>query len=338
MTTMRRPSVWMATVCLVLPVCAQAQGQDQSFLAGLDAREKQQWQQVATHMRRAIAADPQDSTRVVRSGFSALFRRGGSEYLPHFFLGEALFHLKDCPEAIREWSLSEQQGAVRGRTELLAIVQSGYAACAAQGTLPPGEFDPLVASIDQQIASAQAVSQRLSTAARARSESWQSGWRAEFDRAGAELKSAQVQLAAAIASRARQDFAAAAAAAGRATAALRKMQLALEAATSIAGALEGGARAYFAGDYQQVLAALADPAAAEANGRLRVHAHVFRAAAYYALFVRSGEVDDTLRRSAVTEIAACRQIDPAFAPDPQAFGPRFVSFFEAVVRAPAVGN
>src|SRR6202023_3853617 len=40
-----------------------------------------------------------------------------SPYLPHYYLGVALFRSGDCAGAIREWHESENQGAVRGTAE-----------------------------------------------------------------------------------------------------------------------------------------------------------------------------------------------------------------------------
>jgi hypothetical protein len=54
---------------------------------------------------------------------------------------------------------------------------------------------------------------------------------------------------------------------------------------------------------------------------------LFRAAALYALYVRSDERDQSLRTRALTEIEQCKQLNPAFAPDAKAFGPRFIGFF-----------
>ena len=85
------------------------------------------------------------------------------------------------------------------------------------------------------------------------------------------------------------------------------------------------ARAYFAGDYRRAADTLDDvdypsgPAAAQAR--------LFRAAARFALFVTGGQQDEDLRKSAVSDVLACRRLDASLRPDPQAFSPRFVAFF-----------
>jgi hypothetical protein len=91
-------------------------------------------------------------------------------------------------------------------------------------------------------------------------------------------------------------------------------------------ALAEGARLFFAGEYQQVLAALDPPGGFGADVPLQVHVHLFRAAALYTLFARSHESDQTLRTKALAEIEQCRQIDSAFQPDPRVFAPSFISF------------
>jgi hypothetical protein len=62
---------------------------------------------------------------------------------------------------------------------------------------------------------------------------------------------------------------------------------------------------------------------------LRVHAHVFRAAALYALFVRSGESNQELRKLALEEIAQSKQLNSTFQPSPRVFAPRFLSLYQA---------
>jgi hypothetical protein len=91
-------------------------------------------------------------------------------------------------------------------------------------------------------------------------------------------------------------------------------------------ALEEGARLFLAGEYQQALTAL-DPSVLS-DAPLQLHVHLFRAAALYHLFVRSGEKDEAVRAQAVAEIDASKRLAPDFRPDTHAFGPRFLAFFQ----------
>lgn len=95
----------------------------------------------------------------------------------------------------------------------------------------------------------------------------------------------------------------------------------------VAAPLEEGARLYLSGEYQQAIAAL-EPLAAQPDVQFRIHAHVFRAAALYALFVRSGESRQELRTQALAEIAQSKQLNSSFQPSARVFGPRFLSLYQ----------
>jgi hypothetical protein len=98
--------------------------------------------------------------------------------------------------------------------------------------------------------------------------------------------------------------------------------------------LEEGARLFFDGQYQQVVAALEPGETFGDDVPLRLHVHLFRAAALHQLFVRSGEKDQALRAQALQEVEHCRQIDSTFQPDARAFSPRFISFYQSVGGTP----
>jgi hypothetical protein len=98
--------------------------------------------------------------------------------------------------------------------------------------------------------------------------------------------------------------------------------------------LEEGARLFFDGQYQQVVAALEPGETFGDDVPLRLHVHLFRAAALHQLFVRSGEKDQALRAQALQEVEHCRQIDSTFQPDGRAFSPRFISFYQSVGGTP----
>jgi hypothetical protein len=104
-------------------------------------------------------------------------------------------------------------------------------------------------------------------------------------------------------------------------------------------ALEEGARLFLGGEYQKALTAL-EPLTGQADVPLQLHAHVFRAASFYALFVRSGESDQQLRTQALAEIAQSKQLNSSFQPSARAFSPRFLSLYQTGASAPpqAVGG
>jgi tetratricopeptide (TPR) repeat protein len=98
-------------------------------------------------------------------------------------------------------------------------------------------------------------------------------------------------------------------------------------------ALQEGARLYFQGQYQQALTALEQADAFGPEVPLQVHVHLIRAAALYALFVRSGEADQSLRSRALEETARARAINPEVVPDGR-YSPSFVAFFQNGAAAP----
>lgn len=99
-----------------------------------------------------------------------------------------------------------------------------------------------------------------------------------------------------------------------------------EAPGGSAETVRAAARAYFDGEYGKVLETLSgqelgDEAAA-------AQALLFRAASRYALYLLGGEEDGALVEEAREDVAFCRRLAPDLTPDPRAFSPRFVAFFE----------
>ena len=128
----------MVGALLAVGAPAQAQRNEEAFKDGLKARSEKQWAQVVTQMRRAIQTDNNESTQKLggRLGF------GGTEYLPHFFLGEAYFRQGNCAAAIQAWSESERQGVIRTRTDFYTDIRNGYRACEEQGIPASSEVRP----------------------------------------------------------------------------------------------------------------------------------------------------------------------------------------------------
>ena len=515
---MTRVRVILALVFLcALPSFAAAQ--DDAFKQGLSARGDKKWADVVRHMQNAVKADAQESTRKVGSRLGV----GGTEYLPHFFLGEAYYNQQDCGGAVTEWSISEQQGAVKTKSEFLGAIRAGYQTCAAKGVLLAADYNPLYQATSKVYADAAALSKRISDIGTTNREVWRPEVDEQFARAKKELETSFARLNAGQRSRLAVDFNDAKAASERATAILRPLETSLntavealnsvqrqakeveqiltaadttdqtletlkdsltepmqaarktgkqqlaqardrltagqktqnatavgdalkyaqsasttltqileqvqkaargvleqqlgdairvadEAFSRVSGAmslldrriaqkpdvvnpkltadratyvkqvdalrrrfdrarkaedlaalaettrltleaqkgltglittfgpitlrergvhesLEEGARLYLNGEYQQALSAL-EPLTSQTDVPLQVHAHVFRAAALYALFVRSGESNAQLRKDALAEIAQTKQLNGSFQPSPRAFSPRFLSLYQ----------
>jgi hypothetical protein len=530
----------LAAICasgiIVLAPPSPAFAQDDAFRAGLDARADKKWRDVTVQMRRAIQANPQESTRKVRSRLGGLLRQGGTEYLPHFFLGEALFNLQDCVGAMDAWSVSERQAAIQSRTDLLMILQGGYATCETKGVLPPAKYDPLVARTTQHITDLNSQAAAVVKLGTANIDLWQADARQQYDRASSEIQNARTSFETATKTRALPDFNAANAAADRAKILFAALEATLNAAIgarltaqrdardleqainaadaldrlletkkakltpslvnmrmegrdalsrarerltagvkasspSILGesrafaadastklkrvldemtslerealsrqladatdeaqrtfayadsalarldqltldrptvlqpeavaeretvqreiatvrrrfdaarrtenvssivevnrltheavnrlnglislfgpipitergvhpALLEGARLFFGGEYQKALSALNPPEGFRSDVPLQVHIHLFRAAALYALFVRSHETDAALRAQASAEVEQSRRMAPGLQPDPRAFAPSFIRFFQTggAITSPSKGG
>jgi hypothetical protein len=203
--------------------------QDDAFKQGLQARGDRKWPDVARHMQAAVKADPQESTRKVRSGIGGVFGQG-TEYLPHFFLGEAYFNLQDCGGAVTEWVLSEQQGALKSRTDLVGIMRKGYQACAAKGVLLQNDYMPLYLSTRQTYMDASSMWKRVADLGTSHKELWRAELVEQHERARRELEASSNKLNAGIRSRLASDFNESKAAADRAVASLRPMEATLNTA------------------------------------------------------------------------------------------------------------
>jgi hypothetical protein len=217
-----RRTLTMLVTCLAFALSASAQDKDEAFRRGLGARGDKKWQDVVTQMRNAIQGDSQESTRKV-GGFLGI---GQTEYLPHFFLGEALFNLNDCAGAIEEWSVSEQQRVVNN-TDFNKIIQNGYKVCSSKGVLLARDFTPLLASTRQRVTEVTELAQRVSNQGQAQSSLWTSQFAEQYERARAELLASNTKLASATRGRLAADFAEATAAADRAAGILRSIDTAL---------------------------------------------------------------------------------------------------------------
>lgn len=515
---MIRARMILAVVCVsALPSLAAAQ--DDAFRQGLSARGDKKWADVVRHMQNAIKADAQESTRKVGSRLGV----GGTEYLPHFFLGEAYYNQQDCGGAVTEWLVSEQQGAIKSKPEFLGTIRAGYQACAAKGVLLAPDYNPLFQSTRQAYADAAALGKRVSDLGATHRDVWKPDVDEQFSRARRELEASLNRLNAGQRSRLAADFNEAKAASERATAILRPLETSLNTAVdalnnvqrqsqeieqvlaaadiadqtletlkasltepmqaarkagkqqlaqardrlaagqktqnqaalgealkyaqtgstaltqlleqaqksargafeqqfsdairaadeafarvsaamsildrrvaqkpdtatpkllaeraalvkqvdalrrrferarsgeNLAGltettrqaldaqnglnglittfgpltlrergvheSLEEGVRLYLNGDYQEALTAL-EPLTGQKDVPLQVHAHVFRAAALYALFVRSGESNAQLRTDALAEIARTKELNASFQPSRRAFSPRFLSLYQ----------
>jgi len=97
--------------------------------------------------------------------------------------------------------------------------------------------------------------------------------------------------------------------------------------TAIPPLLMSGADLFFQGKYDQAVEALTEDVAASTGAELLPHLLVIRAAAHYALYVRSGEKDAARLELAIADVKSCKALKSDFQPPADTFSPRFRDFF-----------
>lgn len=120
---------------------------------GVAAAASQHWTLAAEMMRKAIEEQPNAKTKIKRALY---FRR----YLPHFYLGKALYETGDCAAALTAWQESEKQDVVRRFPEYQQILE-GRLACGQMVDLE-GALDRALKSVESAEKSAIEARRRLS--------------------------------------------------------------------------------------------------------------------------------------------------------------------------------
>lgn len=87
-------------------------------------------------------------------------------------------------------------------------------------------------------------------------------------------------------------------------------------------------RAYFNGEYAQVVELLKDESFS--RSAMTAQQHLFLAAAQYARYLLGGSVDGALLRDAEDHVRRVRRAESTLTPRRDVFSPRFVAFFSAV--------
>jgi tetratricopeptide (TPR) repeat protein len=204
---MRLTCIALAALIGVTVYPSVASAQDEAFKKGLQARGEKKWSEVERQMRDALLSDGVDSPRKVKSNlFASVLGAQGSEYLPHFFLGEALWNQQQCGPAVDQWLISEQQKAVlSSKPEYRQTMQKGYAECAARGVLLRGDFDTQMASSRQLYVDASAIAKRIGDLKESHKDQWQP-FAPQFENARKEMTSAYDRLGVAQRTRLATDF------------------------------------------------------------------------------------------------------------------------------------
>ena len=217
---------WLVTtfVCVAIAVGVSAQDADEVFRRGMQARDNQQWPIVAQRMREAIALRGQEATERI----GARLGIGGNEYLPYYFLGEALLRTGDCAGAVNSWANSERQGVVQKvrNGEFARALRAGYLECEKKGVLPPARLDPELARLFSQIEGVNKLLTAIGGVAEANIDVWraETAIREQYERGRTELDAARARYEGARTSRAQRDIEAASAAVERARPILERVE------------------------------------------------------------------------------------------------------------------
>jgi len=192
-------------ICVaVYPSVAAAQ--DEAFKKGMQARNDKNWAEMAKQMRTAIDSNATESTRKVKpsGGITGVFREG-VEYLPYYFLGEALKNQGDCGGAVNAWLNSEQQKVVQTKTEYRQAMLNGYQECAQKGVLLRADFENQMNASRQVYESAAGVAKRVNDLKESHKDLWPP-FAAQFENARKELESAYKSFGSAQRTRMGTDF------------------------------------------------------------------------------------------------------------------------------------
>jgi hypothetical protein len=96
--------------------CAQAQLKPRDFTRefkeGIQLQDASDWRASREKLEAALRQAPADNGRPVR-----IYGTRYQSYLPHFYLGLALYHLRDCQGALEEWDRSLKGGVVQRTSE-----------------------------------------------------------------------------------------------------------------------------------------------------------------------------------------------------------------------------
>lgn len=318
-----------------------------SYKEGIRAIEQQQWERAAHLMRVAIASRPKEKGRLPR-------RMYFHDYIPHYYLGLALFEQGDCDGALQSWTESQRQGLIARRKEHEIILAKRPICDKRSVKVNPQESQKLGAVNEpatdalHQLETSQSDAEQLRKVIEARKEAEEQAKTrqqlnrlsqaarevlASMDRYGAYPPQLDRQRASL------EQLAWTSEAVGPETPAAEVEDLRARLSRSVSvlrkafqpppAELLAAAEAYFAGSYEEVDEILTD--LDPRDQKAIAHVSLLLAAARFALYRVGGEVDGALLENARRGILDARQAEPALAPPRRAFSPGFVDFFNRSV-------
>ena len=144
MRATRRLAVVALLALALAAAAAAAAGYEESFRDGMAALDQKKWGVAAASLRSAIASNPREGGKQIRVYGTWLL-----DYLPHYYLGVALYQLGDSDGAAEAWGESRRQGVILA-TALAADLKRweeklppAPAAAPPPAELPPAAAPPL---------------------------------------------------------------------------------------------------------------------------------------------------------------------------------------------------
>jgi tetratricopeptide (TPR) repeat protein len=338
-------------------VAVLAADYEANYVKALDALDRQRWAEAVALLKEAIKEKPRDDNERIHIRATIYV-----PYIPHYYLGLALFRLNDCQGAVKEWRESESHGVVTRASKELDSLRQNRKVC-------EDRLQPAVASAAGKAEDALRMAADKSNDVRALAAKPELAgvWQKNVDlgplaaQADQQLATARTRLDGGKKSLDLGEIEASRGLAAAAAASLDKVRqngdaevrrlAALNAptekppappspspapppqappqrtATPTPELLRAAARNYFDGQYGTAISLL--KSASYDSGAAAVQSRLFHSAAAFALYVSSGQRDKALLQEAQAQARDCKRLDAACAPDPEWFSPRFVQFFRS---------
>lgn len=100
-----------------------------TFEEGFQFHEQQRWEELAQAMERVLCDRPEgEQPRKIRT-YGMKIR----DFVPHYYLGLAWFHLDRCAAAEAQWAKSEELESIREIEAKFAQIEAGRQSCAERG-------------------------------------------------------------------------------------------------------------------------------------------------------------------------------------------------------------
>ena len=297
----RRLATALTPLLFLVPVDAAQAKPDylKRYEAGLKAIEREDWDRASELMQEALMERADEARRL-----SQWFH--WQPYLPHYYYGLARFRDGDCPQALRSFNASEEQGVLLGQEDLYSEMLRLREACEAKG-----EKEAVAGPGDDQekrvrVADLAESGTKILDAAQPLARSEKDQRRFQDARTGLGVVKTTDEEA---------------------------ERISELADGSAPPALDRAVSAYFGGEPAQVLAILSG--FSDEDPKAMAHVHLLRAAAAHRLWLRSAETDAGLLARARQAAGAFKASGAGVAPPRSLFGPRFLRFLASAPTEPA---